>query len=538
MSEIAAIWARVSTTDQTSLPDQIANVKELLESKGYVVPSDRVLSVDWTSLELFNCPEFLKLAGWVKSKEIQAIGIFDRDRLQCEPTQRLAFLSECRESGVEWIICQGPPMLDGDWGTLIEHVHAISKKQQVLRARLGAKDGMHDKVKRDGKPTSKHKVFGYRWETDIKLVLTEDWEIIKLILDMVLKGIPYSRIAKELEKRGVPSPSGNPTWRVSTLSRIIQNPIYGGRYYALGRQASMPLKRKGKPYGNSSTRHLPLEQRIYLEGVEIENPPITWEQFLQIQERVKKNKEFAKRNAKRDYLLRGFIFCDKHFGKNGRPRHYCGKLAGKKWIYACPVGGCRHASIGGPAIEEEVKARIKFLISMPPHMFFEHFGSRKSKDELHLSLRGEMDNLQAKYNRNFNAESELAGLKIRNEISEEAYNRQRTLLIAARNFMEERKKAIAEEFDKSDRQAEAVAALDQIKATLSDGFSDLSNEQWRELFRTLNLEVHAPDEVEPERTWQGQPVEGYSWADIRFGISIVPVKEVSDIVFTRPCPAR
>jgi hypothetical protein len=175
---------------------------------------------------------------------------------------------------------------------------------------------------------------------------------------------------------------------------------------------------------------------------------------------------------------------------------------------------------------------------MPPHMFFEHFGSRKSKDELQLSLRGEMDNLQAKYNRNFNAESELAGLKIRNEISEEAYNRQRTLLIAARNFMEERKKAIAEEFDKSDRQAEAVAALDQIKATLSDGFSDLSNDQWRELFRTLNLEVHAPDEVEPERTWQGQPVEGYSWADIRFGISIVPVKEVSDVVFTRPCPAR
>ena len=102
--------------------------------------------------------------------------------------------------------------------------------------------------------------------------------------------------------------------------------------------------------------------------------------------------------------------------------------------------------------------------------------------------------------------------------------------------MEERKKAIAEELDKSDRQAEAVAALDQIKATLSDGFSDLSNEQWRELFRTLNLEVHVPDEVEPERTWQGQPVESYCWADVRFGISIVPVKEVSDIVFTRAYP--
>ena len=137
------------------------------------------------------------------------------------------------------------------------------------------------------------------------------------------------------------------------------------------------------------------------------------EQFLQIQERVKKNKELAKRNAKHDYLLRGFIVSDKHSGKNGKPRHYCGKQTGSTWLYACPIGGFPHSTINGPGIEEEVKARTKFLISMPPHMFYEHFGSRKSKDELQLNLRGEIDKLQVKSNKNINAETELVGLRIR-----------------------------------------------------------------------------------------------------------------------------
>lgn len=58
MSKIAAIWARVSTEGQaeTSLPSQIARVTEKLEAAGYTVPPDRVLSVSWSSLDLFRCP--------------------------------------------------------------------------------------------------------------------------------------------------------------------------------------------------------------------------------------------------------------------------------------------------------------------------------------------------------------------------------------------------------------------------------------------------------------------------------------------------
>jgi DNA invertase Pin-like site-specific DNA recombinase len=533
MDKIAAIWARVSTADQTSLPDQMARTKEKLQDKGYIVPKDRILAVEWTSLDLFNCPEFLTLAGWVKRKEIQALAIFDRDRLQAEPAQRLVFLADLKEAGIELIICQGPPMLEGDWGNLIEHVHAIAKKQQVLRARLGAKDGLHDKVMRDRKPTSRHRVFGYRWETELKLVPNEEWKDVKQIFKMVLEGMPYRRITKELEKHVIPSPKGNKKWEISTLSAIIRNPIYAGRYYALGREVRQPSNRRGMTYGNSSALRLPLEKRFYLKEVEVVNPPITWEQYSQILERVKKNKELAKRHATHDYLLRGFIFCDKHLGKNGKPLHFYGQPSGRKWAYNCPIGGCPYPRLNGPDIEDEVIARVKSLISMPPHMFYEHIGNRKSRAELQLSLRVEIDNLDTKYNKNINAETELASLIIRGKISDEAYDRERSLLMAERNWIDERKGIIKEELDKSNRQGEAVAALDQIKATLSNDFANLTNDQWRELFKTLNLEVHIPDKLAPERTWHGQPIESYLWADVRFGISIVPIKEVTDIVFTR-----
>jgi DNA invertase Pin-like site-specific DNA recombinase len=540
MDRLAAVWARVSSSGQaeTSLPDQTHEVKTMLEKLGYVVPESRILAVEWASLQLDKCPQFNTLKGWVFNQEVLAVGVYHRDRLEATPVQRVLFIKLCREKGVQLLACQGP-VIEGDkTGDLLAFVEAWAKEEAVQRNQLNAKFGMQRKAKQRGLPTSKHRVFGYKWDGNKRLVPDENWKTVKLILDLVLKGMSYRQVAKELAKHHILSPKGN-EWQPSNISStIVRNPIYGGRYYALGKEVCEPKKRLGDTYGNSSARSLPLDQRVYLEEVEVEKPPITWEQFLQIQERVRKNQELAKRNAKHDYLLRGFIFCDTHSGKNGKPRHFSGKPNGSKWIYSCPISGCAHPNLDGPDIEEEVKARTKFLISMPPDIFYEHIGNRQSRDELQLSLRGEMDNLDAKYNKNISAETELAGLRIRGKISDEAYDRERRLLMAEQNWIDERKGDITEELDKSNRQAEAMATLDQIKTTLRDGFASLTNDQWRELFKTLNLEVHIPDKEAPQEIWRGQPVKGYWWADVRFGISIMPIKEVTDIVFTRACTSN
>ena len=116
----AAVWARVSTNSQaeTSLPSQISRCREKLEQAGYSVI--RIFQVDWTSMDLFSCPEFQQLINLMKNHEIEALAVYDRDRLDAKGLQRLIFLSECKDAGIEIVICNGAPIIDGPEGQIVE----------------------------------------------------------------------------------------------------------------------------------------------------------------------------------------------------------------------------------------------------------------------------------------------------------------------------------------------------------------------------------------------------------------------------------
>lgn len=560
MDNIAAVWARISTTGQTSLPDQIARAKEKLESLGYVVPPDNILAVDWTSLDLFNCAEFQRLYSWVKRKEIHAIGMLDRDRLQAEPTQRLTFLTECREANVVWILCQGPPILEGDMGDLMEHILAISKKQQVMRAKLGARDGMHDKVTKDRKPTAKRSFFGYKWETDTKVVPNEDWNTTKLILDMSLTGAAYGDIRKELKKRTILSPNGLIDWGRASISFIIHNPVYAGRYYALKKQAVEPKNRRGNTYGNTSAKSIPLEEAIYLPEVEVVNPPITWEQYQQIQLRHAKNKELAQRNAEVDYLLRGFILCETHCGKRGSPRHYSGRDHNDSYNYVCPVGGCAHPTLDGPELENQTKQLIRSLFSLEPHDFYEMIASRENKKNSQDSLKQELQVLEVKQKRNINAETELENRSLTGQEHPEVYRRLKSKYQAERIWIGERVQTINSQLAQFNRESEAITGLQQIKERFGSRLNELTHGEWREIFIALNLQIYVSKHDEPDspylrlkspdvnisylkgkhdlKTLQLQR-SGHAHVEIRIGLPLASTKEqVSNIVFNKPCHVR
>ena len=435
----AAIWARVSSPGQTSLPDQVARSKEKLEREDYLVPQDRILATDWTCPELFNCPEFQQLRQWVKTKKIQAIGLLDRDRLEAKGLQRLLFLSDCKEAGVELVICQGPPLLNEPEGQLVELALAIGKERSVMRAKLGAKNGMADKVKRDRKPTSRHRVFGFRWVTDTCLEPNNpDYETLKFIFDLALTGATNYAIQKELKKAGKLTATGLPEWDTSSVSWLIHNPIYAGRYYALKRPVTEPKNRRGKTYGNSSARNLPLPESFYLPEVEIVNPPITWEQREKILERRKQNKALSKRNGHRDYLLRGFIKCYTHYGKKGEPRTFCSQPKAKSYLYACPVGGCKHPNLNGPRIEKAVKDEVRSLLNLQPEKFYQRISNQDNIDQTRQSLDKELKDLEAKYKRNINAETRLEDRDILGQVHPEVYQRLKSNYQVERIWIEKR----------------------------------------------------------------------------------------------------
>jgi DNA invertase Pin-like site-specific DNA recombinase len=481
----AAIWARVSTSEQTSLPDQVARARERLEKEGYYIPNDRVLAVDWTSLELFDCPEFQRLRQWVKSKEIQAIGLLERDRLECKGLQRLIFLSECKEADVKLVICQGPELLDGPEGQLVELALAIGKERSVLRAGEGARTGMHDKVVNDHKPTSKHKLYGYSWDGDNKLIPNKDWTSLKLICDLALQGKTYGQICNVLWEKSIPSPSGLPRWNINGISAIMQNPTYTGRYYALKKSAVAPVKRKVKSYGNSSARRLPLNECHLVEDIKIVDPPLTWDERTQILDMAARNRKTSKRNANREYLLRGMIFCGTHRGSKGEPRVYHGHRYGDSYGYCCPVFGCPSPFVDGPTIEQIVKDLVTDLFNRRlGSEFFIRNGAevRPMLETEALELRKESEHILNKLTR-------LEARFLDGKIVAGVYENLSVEFTERKEAIQKRLSQIEKELYNLSQSQKAEQSLEQIKSQVIGSLNRQDNTTWRAVLSKLNLMV-------------------------------------------------
>lgn len=82
--KIAAIYARVSTTDQAdkgySLPTQIEACQAMARQEGYTVPDTHVFTDDYTGTSL-NRPQFTRLRELVRQQLVHAVIAYDLDRL-------------------------------------------------------------------------------------------------------------------------------------------------------------------------------------------------------------------------------------------------------------------------------------------------------------------------------------------------------------------------------------------------------------------------------------------------------------------------
>lgn len=478
---IGGIFARVSTKSQTelSLDSQVTRAKEKLEAEGYVVADDKIIAVHWTSLDLYSCPDFNIVRQWINKGEIDALAILDRDRLNAQGLQRLTFLTECRDAGIKLLICQGPEIMNDLEGELTEMALAIGKHRSVLRASQGSKDGLLDKPRIKGIPTSKHPIRGYNWDGPKKLLPNEDRYIVDDIYRLALQGQSVKSIHKKY-KDIVSEP---------TIWRWLTNPVYAGRYHARRSEAIAPIKRKGHTYGNSSKRCLPPSEWIYLPDVEVVDPIVTWDEFECLQQRFTENKQYAARNAKRDYLLRSRITCDTHARRyTGRPRH-------QKTVYICPVGkDCPHPTIHAEFFENEIKNRISETITNPDILTSELSRFQASSKDLEVQLPQELKKLELRRNKNLNAQTELEMRSVRGQVEDNVYDRARAQFRAEIAWIEERKQHIEGELEQLNQHAKAMITLQSLRQRIKNSLDDASNDEWRELFSAINLEIHVKED--------------------------------------------
>ncbi len=495
--KVAAVWCRVSTHDQRelSLDSQEIAVRKALEAQGYDAPPQYVLTVDWSSLDLMSCPEFRQLRRWIVDGTIQAMGTLDRDRLQAQGLQRLIFLSECRDKGVEIITAQGPPMLEGGEGQLVELALALGKERSVLRAQQGARDGLRDRARLKGLPPNMNKPFGMRWESN-RLVPDENYPVACEVWRMGLAGgKKIMSIAKELTRRGILTPSGKLGWSGFSVRHILRNRTYAGVIEALKTESVEPKVRRAATYGKSGRRLRPESERIRLEGL-VDRPIVTEAEFGWMQQRLKENQRLALKNTKlRYYLLKGMIRCaacgKAYVGVTfKRPsKEYSYYVCGAHWKRPLRGELCQSHSLGAEAMETAVFGMVVDFLDGPEGFEEEMQRRRGISAESEASLIRELESLNRQAREEQEAEARAFRLASRGTVSEEVFNQEIGLIRTKQRWIAEQQERVEHQLEDIQRYSFDPQSIETLRQRLEARLAAATPEDRRFVLEAVGANI-------------------------------------------------
>lgn len=314
--ETAMIYARVSTTAQGenySLSTQLDMAKQHCERRSYRIHSE---FTDMHSGTDSDRPGMNALLDAVAAQKPDAVVILDVDRLGRDTHVQLFLETELMASGARIEFVNGGTITaDGDSDeTMVDIKKLFAKQENRLRVERSRR-GKRGRVE-DGSPipTAGKAPYGYDYVSakkhEGKFVINEDEaKIVRQIYHwLVIELLSSYEIARRLHSMDIPTrgdtntavakTAGHGEWSPTTIRRIIENSTYKGEW-VWGKYRH--IKRNG-------TRKQILQPES--EWLKVAVPAIVSEDsWNAAQPRLSENKANATRNTKREYLLRGMIFC-------------------------------------------------------------------------------------------------------------------------------------------------------------------------------------------------------------------------------------
>jgi site-specific DNA recombinase len=356
----AAIYARVSTADQAdkgySLPAQIDACQRLAHQEGYTVLDTHVFVDDYTGTSL-NRPQFSPLRDLVRQRLVQAVFVYNLDRLSRKLAHQLLLSEEFEQAGVALRIVTMPDGPKTPETQLLSNVRGIIAEyervkilERTARGRLArAKAGFIPSGRAPlGYVYVKHPMRGAHYE-----IHPEEAALVRRIFLLCAEGRrSLESIAALLTAEGIPTPGDRRpgrrsraavhVWQRSTISVIIRNTAYIGTLYD-GKRQRIPGKRN--PDYKTRLRALPREQWVPIAVPAL----IDTEFFEAAQRQLKTNQAQSKRNRKAEYLcIAGRLRC----GQCGSAM--TGEYVGTRRRYRC--GRKRYQDVVAPHTRRIVAA--------------------------------------------------------------------------------------------------------------------------------------------------------------------------------------
>lgn len=217
----AAVYCRISEDPRGSklgVERQEVDCRRLIETKGWTV-ADVYVDNDVSATTGRHRPAYARMLDDIKAGIIDAVVVWDQDRLVRHPKELEHFFEVCDAAGVTRLASVGGDVdLATGEGILVARIKGAVAAEEVrkLRARITRKAReLAEAGKSSGGGT---RPFGY--EADFRTVRESEAALIREAVDRILAGDAVRGLLTDWTRRGVQTVQGGP-WHPNTIRRLL-----------------------------------------------------------------------------------------------------------------------------------------------------------------------------------------------------------------------------------------------------------------------------------------------------------------------------
>jgi len=230
--------------DETSIENQVRKCRELAAKEGLTILDDDLYAdhaVTGQASGMAKRTAFRRLLDAWDARLIDFVFAYELSRLTRDEADGALLLRRVRETGVVVITGDGIDTRRPNW-EMQWMLALMMSGQEVRNVSNRTSNSMHGVLSEGGMLSAP--AFGYmldplRLQTGSKvrgarwLIHEHNAGIVRQMYNMRKAGMSSSRIAAELNTRGIASPragrDGQPsTWRAASVHRVLANPVYRG----------------------------------------------------------------------------------------------------------------------------------------------------------------------------------------------------------------------------------------------------------------------------------------------------------------------
>ena len=225
-----AIYTRVSTEDQAkegfSLEAQLDKLRTYCKARDWVIAGEYI--DDGYSGRNTKRPAYIKMME--EMHEWDMLLVIKMDRIHRNSKNFMLMMEKLNQKGKGFTSMTESLDTSTAMGRFVMDI--IQRIAQLESEQIGERVyvGMEQKAKTNGGNLGFNIPYGYDYENGLLELNQNEKENVEKIYDMYINGNSMIKIAEYFNKNNIPTKK-NKTWRSQTISRILKNPLYCGKFH-------------------------------------------------------------------------------------------------------------------------------------------------------------------------------------------------------------------------------------------------------------------------------------------------------------------